>query len=276
MEKLTTLYHEWQPAEEETSLNIYPAVAKKKPLHLVGTQGGEKATKELILDGVLHELQNCLQSIGMGVDLLQLSQPDELECQSITSGIERASRLLREMQEYFFPPDPYISTKNLGDMLSEAIQKITIESGRENIRLQCPESLPSIHYDWFMLSRVLERVLRCACGLLSSEGGESVVSARVQETQSQAFVEIKVEICGTNELVVEEEKIFTPCWRAHDYRAGLGLVLARQAMQSRNGALTFKKINSSRAQFTLHVSVLPESIVSRKTGKEIDNGCVEG
>jgi nitrogen-specific signal transduction histidine kinase len=275
MDKLAALHTGWQPAEEDTSISVYPAVAKKKPLHLVGTQGGEKATKELILDGVLHELQNCLQSIGMGVDLLQLGQPDELECQSITSGIERASRLLREMQEYFFPPDPYISTKNLGDVLAEAIQKIAIESGRENIRLQRPEVLPSIHYDWFMLSRVLERVLRCACGLLSSEGGESVVSARIQEVQSQTFVEMKVEICGTNELVVEEEKIFTPCWRAHDYRAGLGLVLARQAMQSRNGELTFKKINASRAQFSVRVSVLPESIVSKKAGKEIEHDCVE-
>ena len=276
MEKLTALHNEWQAAEEKTSISIYPAVAKKKPLHLVGTQGGEKATKELILDGVLHELQNCLQSIGMGVDLLQLSQPDELGCQSITSGIEWASRLLREMQEYFFPPDPYISTKNLGDVLAETMQKITIESGRENIRLQCSESLPSIHYDWFMLSRVLERVLHCACGLLSSEGGESVVSARVQEAQSQTFVEMKVDICGTNELVVDEEKIFTPCWRAHDYRAGLGLILARQAMQSRNGELTFKKITASRAQFTLRVSVVPESIVSTKTRKEMDHGCLEG
>lgn len=276
MDKLTTLHTSWQPAEEGTPISIYPTAAKKKTLHLVGTQSGEKGTKELVLDGVLHELQNCLQSIGMGVDLLQLNQPDELECQSITNGIERASRLLREMQEYFFPPDPYISTKNLGDVLAEAIHKITIESGRENIRLQCCESLPSIHYDWFMLSRVLERVLRCACGLLPSEGGENVVSVRIPEAQSQTTVEIKVEICGTNELLVEEEKIFTPCWRAHDYRAGLGLILARQALQSQNGELTFKKMNTSRAQFILRVSVLPESLVSGKTGKERGHGCVEG
>src|SRR5215831_805970 len=219
MEKTTTWHTEWQPTKEGTPINVYPAAAKRKTLRVMGVQESEQVTKELVVDNVLHELQNCLQSIGMGVDLLQLSQPDELECHNITTGIERASLLLREMQEYFFPPDPYISTKNLGEVLAKAIDKIAIESGRENIRIQCPDSLPSLHYDWFMLSRVFERVLRCACGLLSPEGGENVISVRVPEAQSRTSVEIKVEICGASDLIVEEEKIFTPCWRVHDYRA---------------------------------------------------------
>jgi predicted nuclease with RNAse H fold len=93
------MYKGWNPAEEVAQVEIYPAVTKRKKLRLIRRQSSrstnEKATKEIILDGVLHELQNCLQSIGMGIDLLQLTQPDGLECRTINLGLERASRLLR-------------------------------------------------------------------------------------------------------------------------------------------------------------------------------------
>src|SRR5262245_1915028 len=86
------MHNEWRPLEENPPVDLASSVTKRKKLRLVGKQANEKFTKEAVLDGVLHELQNCLQSIGMGVDLLQLSQPDALECHTINFGIERASR----------------------------------------------------------------------------------------------------------------------------------------------------------------------------------------
>ncbi len=276
MGKTTTLQKKWRPTGTGSFL-IYPQAARRKKLHLVGPQKNKRTTKEIILDSVIHELQNCLQSIGMGVDLLQLSHEEQLESHAITGGIERASRLLREMQEYFFPPEAAFSTKNLSEVIEKVVRKAVKESGRANIRFQCSEPLPSMHYDWGIVSRVLDRVLRCACGLVSSEGGETVVSVRINEELSRVSIEIKIEICGASELLVEEEKIFTPCCRVNEYQAGLALVLARQAMQSRKGGeLTFKKINSSRAQFTLHLEVLPENVLSGKLERETGYGYIEG
>jgi K+-sensing histidine kinase KdpD len=268
MGKTTTLHKKWHPTGVGSFITVYPVAAKRKKLLLTGAQKNKRETKELILDSVIHELQNCLQSIGMGVDLLQLSQTDQTEYHAINSGIERASKLLREMQEYFFPPDPSLSTRNLSEVIGEAIHKVEKESGRENIYFPCPESLLSLHYDWSIVSRVLDRVLRCACGLLSHEEGEIMVSVSLNEELPPVAVEIKIEICGASSLPIAEEKIFTPCWRANDYQAGLGLVLARQAVQRRGGELTFKQINSSRAHFTLRLEVLPENILSKETSQE--------
>jgi K+-sensing histidine kinase KdpD len=211
----------------------------------------------------------------MGVDLLQLSQPDALECHTITLSIERASRLLREVQEYFFPPEIYLSTKNIGDVLVEAVHGLARETKGAAIRLHLPEVLPSFQYDWLILSRVLERILRCACGVLPPPGGEIIVSAKEQEEQARSFMEIRVEIHGLEELEFEEKRIFTPFWRVNDYQAGLGLVLARQAIDHRHGQLTFEKMSSCRAQFILLLEILPGSARSGRGRREAGHGCVE-
>jgi hypothetical protein len=88
-------------------------------------------------------------------------------------------------------------------------------------------------------------------------------------------VEITVEIYGAGELEIDETRIFTPFWRVHNYQAGLGLILARQAMLSREGQLIFTKTSPCRAHFTLRLEVLPEMIASGRVGKEEGHVSVE-
>jgi nitrogen-specific signal transduction histidine kinase len=269
------MHKKWQPAEKLPPVELPSSVAKRKNLHLIKRQTEEKLTKEVVLDGVLHELQNCLQSIGMGVDLLQLSQPEALECQTIMLGIERASRLLREVQEYFFPPELYLSTRSVKDVLTETMHGVVKAGEDEHIQLQHPETPLSFQYDWFTLGRVLERIFRCACGILSPEGGKVIARSGARDGQVRTLVEIKVEIYGARELDIDESKIFTPFWRVNNYQAGLGLVLAQQALHSRHGQLTFEKISPCSAHFTLLLEVPPDAIVSGRAGKEEGHGCVE-
>lgn len=269
------MHDEWRPAEEKPPVDLTSPVTKRKKLRLVGEQLNEKSIKEAVLDGVLHELQNCLQSIGMGVDLLQLSQPDALECRTINLGIERASRLLREIQEYFSPPEIYLSTKNVGNVLVETVHGIARDVKEINVGLHLPEVLPSFQYDWLVFSRVLERLLRSACGLLSPHGGDIVVSAAEQAKQARSYLEIQVTMHGSEPLEIEGKRVFTPFWRVNDYQEGLGLVLARQAIEHRHGRLTFEKTDSYRAQFTLLLAVLPEDAWSERVRRKAGHGCTE-
>jgi len=269
------MHKKWQPAEEIPSVEFQDLGAKRKQLRLVKRQANEKLTKEVVLDGVFHELQNCLQSIGMGVDLLQLSQPDALECRTIALGIERASRLLREVQEYFFPPEIYLSTRSLEEVLLEAVRGVMQGDEKRRIRLRSSETSFSFQYDWFALGRVLERILRCAYGLLLQDGGEILVNNKARTGSNQTGIEIKVEIHGVGELEIDETRMFTPFWRANNYQAGLGLVLARQAILSREGQLTFTKTSPCRAHFTLCLEVPSEMIVHGGAGKEEDHVSVE-
>ena len=269
------MHKKWQPAEKIPPVELPSLVAKRKKLHLIKRPTEEKLTNEVVLDGVLHELQNCLQSIGMGVDLLQLSQPEAWECQTIMLGIERASRLLREVQEYFFPSELYLSTRNIEEVLFETMRGVVKAREDEHIRLQCPEEPLSFQYDWFTLSRVLERIFRCACGILPPEGDKIIVRCGMRERQVPGLVEIKVEVYAARELDIDESRIFTPFWRVNNYQAGLGLVLAQQALHSRRGQLTFEKTSPCRAHFTLLLEVLSDTVVSGRARKEEGHVCVE-
>jgi nitrogen-specific signal transduction histidine kinase len=276
MGKPTVLHKKWRPRELGAVIPVDPKSVRRKKLQLIGMQKNNRTVQEVVLDSTIHELQNCLQSIGMGVDLLQLNHEDELEHHAINNGIERASRLLREMQEYFFSPEPALSTKNLREVLEEAVQKAAREWACASIRFQGTEPFPSVSYDWSSVSRILDRILRCACGLMSPEGGETVVSVRLAEETLPAMTEIKVEVCSAHELPVDEGKLFTPCCRVNDYQTGLGLVLARQAVQSRKGALIFKKVNASRVQFLVRLALPLEDRLLPKTDREAEYGYIEG
>lgn len=269
------MHKEWRPVEEVTPVDVYPSVAKRKKLRLVGRQTQGKTTKEIVVDGVLHELQNCLQSIGMGVDLLQLSQPEAPECRTINLGIERASRLLREMQEFFFPPEGYLSTRNLKDVLLEIARGVVGDSENAPIRFLVSESFPSFQCDWLALGRVFDRVLRCAYGLLLSTKGEIIISMSFHDGQPSTSMEVRVEIHGENDLGIEEERVFTPFWRVNDYQMGLGLVLARQAINRLHGQLTFEKTDACRAHFSVLLNIVPEGISLRRGEKEEGHGCME-
>lgn len=266
---------QWRPAEETPSAILQPLASKRKKLRVVKRQTGEKLPQEVILDGVFHELRNCLQSIGIGADLLQLGHPETVESRTIALGIERAGRLLREVQEYCFPPEPHLSTRTLREVLTETIQTLEREGTETRFQLHYPEKLPPFCLDWLILGRIFERVFRCACGVLPSKGGEVLVDVRVYQEQTRIGVEIQTAIHGKGELEVDEDRIFTPFWRVGNYYVGLGLMLARQTMQSYNGQLTFKKTNPSHAHFSLLLDILPETIVSMEAEQEEDHVYVE-
>lgn len=269
------MHKKWHPAEELSSGSAPSLTSKQKKLRLVKRQTDGQVSQGAILDGVFHELRNCLQSIGIGADLLQLGRPETVESRTITLGIERAGRLLREVQEYCFPPEPHLSTRTLSEVLTETIYTIEREREEARIQLHYPEEIPPVHHDWLVLGRIFERVFRCACGVLPSKGGEILVNVKIHRKRTRLTVAIQTDIHGKEELEIDEDRIFTPFWRGGNYQAGLGLMLALQAMQSYGGQLTFKKTSPCHAHFSLFLDVLPEAIVSMEVGQEEDHVYVE-
>ncbi|MBI3304173.1 MAG: hypothetical protein HYZ72_19080 [Deltaproteobacteria bacterium] len=244
---------EYRPAEDAGVFSLYTAIADRKARNAQGRKEGGAVEGGEIFAGAVHELQNQLQSIGMGLDLLQLTHADPLEYRTISLGIERASRLLREVQEYFFPSEPNFSTSSLAAVVEETVRGVAQEweqPGR-SVRVVCPEVLPALRLDWQQLGKALERVLRGAYGLLPVEGGEILVEAGLREERAHAYVEIKVRICGAAELGGEEAEVFTPFWRVNGYQAGLSLVLARRIMNRCQGQLTFDRTSPHQGCFTM-------------------------
>jgi nitrogen-specific signal transduction histidine kinase len=223
-----------------------------KYLPLANRKTTAPASEGKILDRAVHELQNYLQSIGMALDLLQLTHPDDVESQTIMQGIERASRLLRELREYFCPPDPYLSTQSLVAVVTDVIQQREEEWRRQQVRVRlvCHDPLPAVRLDWQQARSALERMLAFARALLP-EGGELEVAARLRKIGGQWCVEFKVTSSANTPLAIEAKDVFQPFLRVHTYQTGLSLVLVRQMVQRQHGHIAFRKLSPRQGRFTM-------------------------
>ena len=205
-----------------------------------------------VLERAVHELQNHLQTIGMGLDLLRLTQVDSLEGKTMVQRIEQASRLLREVREYFCPPELCLSVHSLAAVVREVAEQQQEDWRRQGVRLRvvCRDPLPALRLDWRQVRNALERVLAFARALLP-QGGELEIAARLRERGGQRYIEFKVSSFAATALEVEETDIFQPFLQVSTYQTGLSLVLVRQMVSRQHGQISFRKTSPRQGCFTL-------------------------
>lgn len=245
--------------EVEGILSIYTDISDLKKKYRIKNRETEKIVdsgdisgdiKEGIIEEFVHAAQNSLQGISMGLDILRITYGESLESETIFRGVERCSRLLREIREYFSPPVTRLSTEHLQTVLQETVQNVEkrwYQRGR-CVRAVYDPSLPALRLDWRQFRDALERVLDFACAILPQEG-EVVVEAELKEIAFQRYIEIKITIPCTPP--VEEGEILQPFLRVNGYEVGLSLVLVREMLQRNNGQLTFCKDSQKHGLLTL-------------------------
>jgi len=245
------------PGDPSGILSVYLESAGRKGHRAEERKESSVTDEREILEGVVHALQNHLQGISMGLDLLRLAQADPLEGQTVRQGIERASRLLRELREYFFPPEPRYSLQNLAAVVTDVTRQTYKHWQRQGVQPQvvCRDPLPALRLDWQQVGKALERLLTCAYALLPAEGGEVGVEAGLREVEAQRYVELQVSSRGAIPLAVEGTEVFTPFLRVRSYQMGLSMVLVRRMVDRFQGQLTCRKLSPNQVCLTLLLKV---------------------
>lgn len=244
------------PGAVEGVISVYTDISDFKGRRSTNHHRGGRAEAVGIIDGLLHEVQNSLHSISMGTELLGLGEAQPGQEQVVFRGIERASRLLGELQEYFSPPRTHLSTGDLAVVVAEVARGIEKEWQPQGVRLGvvCPPSLARLRLDWWQLRKALERVLGFCCALVPGDG-EVEVEAGLQEIEGQRYVELKVTSSCAISLVVEEKEVFQPFLRVNSYQVGLSLMLVRQMLRRHHGEIVFHKEGPQRGLFTILLKV---------------------
>lgn len=229
-----------------------PELSDRAARRTASRKKGEVVDENEILERVVHELQNHLQTIGMGLELLRLTGADPQECQTIEQGIERASRLIREIPEYFSSPKPHLSIQSLAAVVTDVTRQKQEQWHSQGVRLQaaCRDPLPALQMDWQQMEKILDRLVACACAFVSAEGGEVEVEAGLREVEAQRYVEVQVSSRGVAPCGVEESEVFMPFRRINGYPLGLSLVLARRTVERHHGQITFQKLSPNHGRFT--------------------------
>jgi nitrogen-specific signal transduction histidine kinase len=220
--------------------------------------GGSQSTPDLrkIIVGLTHDVRNHIHVIGGALETLRLTGSLPVEPQKIIKPIEEINRLLRDLQEYFSPPNAQLSVANPVLMLQDVILKMRDELRRRGIHLKLvhESSLPYVRLDAREIGRAISRVLDFSVALLP-EGGKLNIKAQRREIDSTQYVELQIISDSAYSLEIDEKDVFQPFLQVGKYKAGLSLALARETLYRNRGQISFRKTNFQQALFSLLLEV---------------------
>lgn len=209
-----------------------------------------------IIDGLVHDVQNSLQIITIGLDLLRVGQVEPQEHKALVNGIERAKKSIQDLNEYFFPPETQLSTQDPAIILEDLVRHMQDELSSKGIHLRIlrKDPLPMVRVDLRQFRNALGRVLEFSRALVC-KGGEVEVQAGLREIDDQSYVELQVASSSATSLEVEEKDVFRPFLRVNNYQVGLGIALAEQVLRRHQGKISFQKEKPNRGLFTILLKV---------------------
>jgi PAS domain S-box-containing protein len=217
----------------------------------------EKAVRVAgIMGGAIHEIQNNLQVINLGLGLIQVGQSESPHTASLSNCIGRIQKMLQETYEYLVPPESRSSAVNPENVLEEVIRSKENELRDQGvpIRLVCPAPLPVVHIDLTQFHMALERVMEFSRALLT-HGGKLEIEAGLTQIDSEQYVELKIASISPTPIEVEEKAVFQPFLRVNRHQAGLSIPLVRDIINRYQGKVTFRMENPKQGLFVILLKV---------------------
>ena len=216
------------------------------------TKNQEAERRTEIVEGLVHEIQNYLNVIYTGLDLMVGSHGETPESKPVLKAAKQVNEYMQELREYFLPPQGQISKIHPRVILEEVLREFERELQRQGILLRVDRrsTLPSVSVDLEQFRNALERVMEF-CRALLPQGGEIKIGSGLKSIGGRRYVELQMVSSSPTSLGVEEEDVFRPFLRVNGYQVGLGIVIADQIFRRHKGKILFQKENQNRGMFTL-------------------------
>jgi signal transduction histidine kinase len=201
-----------------------------------------------------HELRNPLSSARMAVRLLleRKEFADNRTSQALTRSLDQLAELIdRALIEQRLRAGPAVSPEAidvpqlLADLAAESA--IEAEARRQQLHVEANVQRPLVA-DLRLLRSALSNLIRNAVKF-SRAGG--TVSLRAKEAQGRVVIEVEDECGGLPDG--EVQKLFDPFVQAGKDRSGfgLGLAIARQAVEAHEGAIRVHDLPGKGCVFVL-------------------------
>jgi signal transduction histidine kinase len=201
------------------------------------------ASEKQLLADISHELRSPLARLNLAIELARSGENREAAMDRIQRESERLSQLVEELlQVTRVEADPsalHQDTIQLERLLGAIVEDSVLEAGarKVSVRLDCSEPV-AMNGDPELLRRAVENVLRNA---IRHTPAGSTVTVRLEANPARVLIAVEDEGPGVPEK--DLQKIFDPFYRVEPDRArasggaGLGLAIARRAVELHNGAI---------------------------------------
>jgi signal transduction histidine kinase len=204
---------------------------------------------------IAHEVKNSLNGLKVATSLLGDSSNAGLATRSIRGQIDRLGHLAQSLLSFGRPAQPQLTEAGLCELVEDALSgvralpeadEVTVDSELEPVRVHC---------DPLLLATALDNLLRNAI--------EAAVGAKDLGRQPAPHVRVQVHAAGDRARVVVEDnaggppvgfeaQLFQPFVTSKPKGIGLGLSMARQAVEQQGGRLGFERTDVG-SRFTVEL-----------------------
>ncbi len=209
-----------------------------------------------IMSGAIHEIQNNLQVINLGLGLIEVDKSESPYTANLFKCIGHIQKMLEETYEYLVPPESRTSAVNPENVLEEVIRSKENELQDQGvpIRLVCRSPLPAVRIDLTQFRSALGRIMEFSRALLT-HGGKLEIEAGLTLIDGEQYVELKIASISPTPIEVEDKEVFQPFLRVYRHQAGLSVTLARDIIIRHQGKINFRMENPQEGLFIILLKV---------------------
>ena len=219
--------------------------------------------------GVAHEINNPLAIIRESAGWMrQLFAKDELKdiprqkdiakaLDKVEKSVERACRITHQLLGFVGKSESTISEVNLMELTEEAIQLITHEAQKRDIKIvrQMEPSMDTIWSDAYQIRQVLLNLLTNAVHAVNSKGTITIAMEDVGDRQA-------ITVSDTGQGIAREnlDKIFEPFFstKSPGQGTGLGLFVSRGILEKLGGTVEVASKIGKGACFSIRLPKHPK------------------
>ena len=220
----------------------------------------EKAgTLGLITRNVAHQVRNHLSSISMSLYFLEESVPPssdgETHIDAIRQEMNRIKLFLDSLASYAHPSAPEFEEASLIEVVNQGLDEARpiLRLKSVAVRRQFPPDGPVLRLDRAQLARAVAQVAQNSAESMEHPGAVHVVIKR-QSLDDRVYWLVEIRDDGKGIAPNLQERVFEPFFTTSESQIGLGLTMARRAMELHGGEV---RLESAPGRGTVVTLVIP-------------------
>jgi signal transduction histidine kinase len=207
------------------------------------------------VEKVIHDLQNRLHVLSMGLELAGRGLNEQVEPRRFLDIVGSINRSVENLRDYLGSLEGGLpAAQDPAEIFSAVLSSMRKELSRKsiNLRLVRREPVPMVKADREQLCSAFERIIEF-CGALVKKGGELKVEAGPKEVGGQVFAEFKVTTSPATafELVEGQDSQAYMNLKVRNEGVGVGLALAAEILRRYQGQVSVRKENLQQGQLTV-------------------------
>ena len=207
---------------------------------------------------IAHEVKNSLNGMKVAASMLSRDDDRTLPVKTMRGQIDRLSHLATSLLNFGRPANAQLSLIPVGQLVNEAVESLRVlpEADEVEVTSELDTSL-KVPCDPLLLATALDNLLRNAmeAAVVAKDlGKQAHPRVRITARRVDGAVRVEVEDNAGGPPPGFEAGLFQPFVTTKPRGIGLGLSMARQAVERQGGSLAFER-TATGSRFTVQLGL---------------------